>query len=137
LTGFTRASDGKVALYLRGDAPRLVPHPLKHLLTRSSPAQGTPHVARRQLLPDLYNARGGDEEVILDACGPRLVRRGDNDTFAPLRLLGPLARRPARGHGCALTQPRAAGGGRWWPISSVQGRRQPTLHSEAGVLLQR
>jgi ATP-dependent helicase Lhr and Lhr-like helicase len=62
-----------------------------------------------------------------------------NDTFAPLRLLGPMARRPtARPRLPRLTQPRATG--RWSLVSDVVGAgANPTerLHSEAGVLLQR
>src|SRR5205807_7822601 len=93
------ASDGRVALYLRGDAPRLVPPPV-------DPPQSELHDRLRSHLKargagfyrDIYNAcGGGDEEVMLDALWD-LVWSGEvtNDTFAPLRLLGPAARRPAR-----------------------------------------
>jgi ATP-dependent Lhr-like helicase len=62
-----------------------------------------------------------------------------NDTFAPLRLLGPIARRPARRPRLPrLTQPRASG--RWSLVADLVGSgAAPTerLHSEAGVLLQR
>jgi ATP-dependent Lhr-like helicase len=140
--GSLGASDGKVALYLRGDAPRLVPEP-------TQAADDEVHRRLREHLKsrgasffrDLYNAAGGgDEEVVLDALWD-LVWSGEvtNDTFAPLRLLGPLARRPARGPRLPrLTQPRAAG--RWSLVADLVGSgAAPTerLHSEAGVLLQR
>jgi ATP-dependent Lhr-like helicase len=140
--GSLGASDGKVALYLRGDAPRLVPEPSEapddevhrrlreHLKSRGA-----------SFFRDLYNAGGGgDEDLILDALWD-LVWAGEvtNDTFAPLRLLGPLARRPAgRPRLPRLTQPRAAG--RWSLVADLVGSGAPPterLHSEAGVLLQR
>jgi ATP-dependent helicase Lhr and Lhr-like helicase len=140
--GSLGASDGKVALYLRGDAPRLVPEPAE------SPAADLHRSLRDHLksrgasfFRDLYNAGGGgDEEVILDALWD-LVWSGEvtNDTFAPLRLLGPIARRsPHRPRLPRLTQPRAAG--RWSLVADSLGPgAAPTerLHSEAGVLLQR
>jgi ATP-dependent Lhr-like helicase len=62
-----------------------------------------------------------------------------NDTFAPLRLLGPAARRPARGPRLPrLTQPRASG--RWSLVGEMAGAgASPTerMHALAGVLLQR
>jgi ATP-dependent Lhr-like helicase len=140
--GSLGASDGKVALYLRGDAPRLVTEPVDapdgelQLLLRE-------HLARRgaSFFRDLYNAGGGgDEDTILDALWD-LVWAGEvtNDTFGPLRLLGPAARRsPHRPRLPRLTQPRAAG--RWSLVADLVGTgAAPTerLHSEAGVLLQR
>jgi ATP-dependent Lhr-like helicase len=131
-----------VALYMRGDAPRLVPEPVE-------PPQGDVHEKIRDHLRargasffrDLYNAAGGgDEEDVLDALWD-LVWSGEatNDTFAPLRVLGPISRRPARGPRLPrLTQPRA--GGRWSLVADLVGSGAvPTerLHSEAGVLLQR
>jgi len=90
---------------------------------------------------DIYNAcGGGDEEVMLDALWD-LVWSGEvtNDTFAPLRLLGPAARRPARKPRMPrLVQPRATG--RWSLVADVIGGGANTterMHSEAGVLLQR
>src|SRR5205814_4998017 len=69
---------------------------------------------------DVYNAcGGGDEDVMLDALWD-LVWSGEvtNDTFAPLRLLGPLARRPTRKPRLPrLTQPRAAG--RWSLVADL------------------
>src|SRR6185312_8019386 len=140
--GSLGASDGKVALYMRGDAPRLVPEPFE-------PPAGDLHEKIRGHLKargasffrDLYNAAGGgDEEEVLDALWD-LVWSGEvtNDTFAPLRVLGPVSRRPARGPRLPrLTQPRA--GGRWSLVADLIGSgavATERLHSEAGVLLQR
>jgi ATP-dependent Lhr-like helicase len=90
---------------------------------------------------DLYNAcGGGDEDPTLDALWD-LVWSGEvtNDTFAPLRLLGPAVRKsPHRPRLPRLTQPRAAG--RWSLVADLVGEGAgPTerLHAEAGVLLQR
>jgi ATP-dependent Lhr-like helicase len=140
--GSLGSSDGRVALYLRGDAPRLVPEPVE-------PPDGDLHVRLRDYLHargatffrDLYAAcGGGDEEAMLDALWD-LVWAGEvtNDTFAPLRLLGPAARRPAhRPRLPRLTQPRASG--RWSLVKDFVGLGAGTterLHAEAGVLLQR
>ncbi|MGA7911218.1 MAG: DEAD/DEAH box helicase [Candidatus Dormiibacterota bacterium] len=135
-------SDGRVALYLRGDAPRLVPEP-------NDPPQSELHDRVRAHLKargatfyrDLYNAvGGGDDELVLDGLWD-LVWSGEvtNDTFAPLRLLGPAARRPARRPRLPrLIQPRATG--RWSLVEDLVGsgaNATERLHSEAGVLLQR
>jgi ATP-dependent Lhr-like helicase len=140
--GSLGASDGKVSLYLRGDAPRLVPEP------RDAP-QSDLHDRLRTFLKsrgasffrDLYNnCGGGDEDVMLDALWD-LVWSGEvtNDTFAPLRLLGPAARRPTRRPRLPrLIQPRATG--RWSLVADLIGsgaNATERLHSEAGVLLQR
>ncbi|HET7339651.1 MAG TPA: DEAD/DEAH box helicase [Candidatus Dormibacteraeota bacterium] len=140
--GSLGTSDGRVALYLRGDAPRLVPAPVDmpesdlHEKIRA-------HMRSRgaSFFRDIYNAcGGGDEDLMLDALWD-LVWSGEvtNDTFAPLRLLGPMARRPAgRPRLPRLTQPRATG--RWSLVSDIVGagaNATERLHSEAGVLLQR
>ncbi len=140
--GSLGTSDGRVALYLRGDAPRLIPEPDEapgaelHIRLRE-------HLRSRgaSFFRDLYNAGGGgDEDAVLDALWD-LVWSGEvtNDTFAPLRLLGPLARRPARRPRLPrLTQPRASG--RWSLVADLVGagaNATERLHSEAGVLLQR
>src|SRR5438105_1838342 len=140
--GSLGASDGRVALYMRGDAPRLVPPPVE-------PPQSDLHDRLRAHLKargasffrDIYNAcGGGDEEVMLDALWD-LVWSGEvtNDTFAPLRLLGPAARRPARKARLPrLIQPRATG--RWSLVADLIGagaNATERLHAEAGVLLQR
>jgi len=140
--GSLGSTDGRVALYLRGDAPRLVPD------ATEAPSE-TLHVRLRDhmrargatFFRDLYAAcGGGDEEAMLDALWD-LVWAGEvtNDTFAPLRLLGPAARRPAhRPRLPRLTQPRASG--RWSLVTDLVGSgANPTerLHAAAGVLLQR
>ena len=140
--GSLGATDGKVALYLRGDAPRLVPEP-------AEAPDGELHSRLREHLRargasffrDLYNVcGGGDEDAMLDALWD-LVWSGEvtNDTFAPLRLLGPVTRRPARGPRLPrLTQPRASG--RWSHVTELLGSGASAterLHAEAGVLLQR
>jgi ATP-dependent helicase Lhr and Lhr-like helicase len=149
--------DGRVALYLRGDAPRLLPDP-------QDPAPGElqeklrAHLVRRgaSFFRDLYQAGGGgDQEAILDALWD-LVWSGEvtNDTFAPLRMLGPApkrrgpSRRPAL---LRLNQPRATG--RWSLVQELRegegdaptapggprGGREATerLYAQAGALLQR
>ncbi len=140
--GALGASDGKVALYMRGDAPRLVPEPAE------SP-EGELHSRLREHLSargasffrDLYNAcGGGDEDAMLDSLWD-LVWSGEvtNDTFAPLRLLGPVTRRAARGPRLPrVTQPRASG--RWSLVAELVGSgavATERLHAEAGALLQR
>jgi ATP-dependent helicase Lhr and Lhr-like helicase len=136
--------DGRVALYLRGDAPRLLPEP-------AEPAPGDlqerlrDHLERRgaSFFRELYQAAGGgDQEVVLDALWD-LVWAGavTNDTFAPLRLLGPapkrrgLSRRP---HPVRLSQPRATG--RWSLVRELregEGSATERLYAQAGALLQR
>ena len=140
--GALGASDGKVALYLRGDAPRLLIEPVE-------PPAGELHNRLRDHLRargasffrDIYGAcGGGDEEAMLDALWD-LVWSGEvtNDTFAPLRLLGPITRRPARGPRLPrLAQPRASG--RWSLVAEMTGVGASTterMHAQAGVLLQR
>jgi ATP-dependent Lhr-like helicase len=140
--GSLGTNDGRVALYLRGDAPRLIPTPgdappteLHERLRAHLKARGA------SFFRDVYNAcGGGDEEVMLDALWD-LVWAGEvtNDTFAPLRMLGPLSRRPARKPRMPrLIQPRATG--RWSLVSDLIGagaNSTERLHAEAGVLLQR
>ena len=100
------------------------------------------HLQRRgaTFFRDLYGAAGGgDEEVVLDALWD-LVWAGEvtNDSFSPLRLLGPISRRPShRPRLPKLTQPRAAG--RWSLVGDLIAAAAPTerLYGQAGVLLQR
>ncbi len=141
--GSLGTSDGRVALYLRGDAPRLVPESTPGAPDSQLHQRLRGHLATRgaSFFRDLYGAcGGGDEEVMLDALWD-LVWSAEvtNDTFAPLRLLGPPARRTAhRPRLPRLTQPRAAG--RWSLVADMVGPGAlPTerLHAEAGVLLQR
>jgi ATP-dependent Lhr-like helicase len=148
--GALGATDGRVALYLRGDAPRLIVQPVDPQhgdLHQGAHSRATDrvrdHLRARgaSFFRDIYGAcGGGDEEVMLDALWD-LVWSGEatNDTFAPLRLLGPATRRASRGPRLPrLTQPRASG--RWSLVAEMAGSGvSPTerLHSEAGVLLQR
>ena len=143
--GALGSGDGRVALYLRSDAARLVPEPA------DSP-DGELHAALRDELsrrgasffPDLMRATGVDVETLADALWD-LVWSGEltNDTFAPLRALGPRTRGGNGSHRTRrplmrLTPPRAAG--RW---SLVAGLREPQpaaterLHALCAVLLQR
>jgi ATP-dependent Lhr-like helicase len=141
--GSLGTNDGRVALYLRGDAPRLAPEPAADRPAGAIHERIREHLGARgaSFFRDVYNAcGGGNEDEMLDALWD-LVWSGEvtNDTFAPLRLIGPANRRPAhRPRLPRLTQPRAAG--RWSVVSSLIGAgASPTerLHSEAGVLLQR
>jgi ATP-dependent helicase Lhr and Lhr-like helicase len=143
--GALGSGDGRVALYLRAEASRLVAEP-------TDAPDGELHTAIRDHLsqrgasffPDLLRAIGGDVETLADALWD-LVWSGEltNDTFAPLRALGPRTRggngsRPSRRPLMRLTPPRAAG--RW---SLVGGLREPLppaterLHALCGALLQR
>ena len=140
--GALGATDGRVALYLRADAERLIgetgerPSGEVHDRIRD-------HLERRgaSFFRDLYGAAGGgDEELVLDALWD-LVWAGEvtNDTFAPLRTLGPVSRRPQhRPRLPRLTQPRAAGR---WSLVSQMAVSHPTsteqLYGQAGVMLQR
>ena len=135
--------DGRVALYLRGDAPRLLTLP-------EEPPREPTHVRLRERLGrgaaffrDLYSAAGGgDEEAVLDALWD-LVWAGEvtSDVFSPLRTLGPAHRRQGPGRRPRLprlTHPRGAG--RWSLVADLLGEpvsATERLHSEAGVLLQR
>jgi ATP-dependent Lhr-like helicase len=142
--GALGSGDGRVALYMRSDAARLVAEPVDM-------PDGELHGRIREELSqrgasffhDLLRAIGGDVETLVDALWD-LVWSGEvtNDTYAPLRALGPRTRGPVQRHSrrplMRLAPPRAAG--RW---SLVEGLRQPSpsptekLHAVCGVLLQR
>jgi ATP-dependent Lhr-like helicase len=109
--------DGRIALFLRGDAGRLLAFP-------TEPPQGPLHEAVRGRLRD-----GGAAFVrdLLDACPGTpldevvdalydLVWAGEvtNDTLQPLRFLGPVRRHPRRPL-MRLVPPRAQG--RWSLLS--------------------
>ena len=141
--GSLGTNDGRVALYLRGDAPRLVPPATDAPESSDLHGRIRAHLGARgaSFFRDVYNAcGGGDEEVMLDALWD-LVWAGEvtNDTFAPLRMLGSAARRPVRRPRLPrVTQPRASG--RWSLVADLVCAGANTterLHSEAGVLLQR
>ena len=142
--GSLGAQDGRVGLYLRGDAARLVPEP-------AEPAEGEiqgrlrEQLARRpSFFAEVYTAAGGgDTDTVLDALWD-LVWAGEvtNDTFAPLRAIGGAHRRqsgrPGRPRLPRLTQPRAVG--RWSLTADLRaGAPAATerLHAIAGTLLQR
>ncbi len=140
--------DGRVALYLRAEAPRLVdagtgPRSPLHDRLRERLARGA------TFFPDLYAAAAGitaDEEEVLDALWD-LVWAGEvtNDVFAPVRAAAhPSAQR--RGHHASarrprlprLTNPRAAG--RWSltrDLLETPAAPAERLHAQAAILLQR
>jgi ATP-dependent Lhr-like helicase len=139
--GSLGASDGRVALYLRSDASRLIAPP-------ANPPSGELHEKLREHLRnrgasffrDLYYAAGiRDEQAILDALWD-MVWAGEvtNDTFLPVRMLGPRRRQQPRRPVMRLGPPAAAG--RW---SLVTDLLQPAvsaterLHAIAGMLLKR
>jgi len=137
-------ADGRVALYLRDNAARLLPDPVE-------PPDSELHERLREQLQTrgasffadlLRGIDGGDVETVADALWD-LVWAGEvtNDTLAPLRALGPRTRGPARQSRrplMRLAPPRAAG--RW---SLVAGLGEPApspterLHAMCEVLLQR
>jgi ATP-dependent Lhr-like helicase len=142
--GALGAGDGRVALYLRADAPRLAPEP-------AEPPAGELHEKLRAHLErrgasffrDLYlGAGGGDQEEVLDALWD-MVWAGEvtNDTFAPLRAPTGPAKRAAPGRRAPLLrlgQPRGAG--RWSLVRELLVPAAPAterLHAEAMTLLQR
>jgi ATP-dependent Lhr-like helicase len=139
--GSLGTSDGRVALYLRSDAPRLIRE-------ADERPNGEIHERLREHLQgrgasffrDLYYATGsGDEDAVLDALWD-MVWAGEvtNDTFLPLRMLGPRARRNPRRPVMRLGPPAAAG--RWSLVADLLHPAVSTtehLHAMAGTLLQR
>jgi ATP-dependent Lhr-like helicase len=139
--GSLGSSDGRVALYLRSDAARLIREP-------ETPPTGEIHERLREHLQgrgasffrDLYYATGsGDEDAVLDALWD-MVWAGEvtNDTFLPLRMLGPRSRRHPRRPVMRLGPPASAG--RWSLVSDLRRPAVSTtehLHALAGTLLQR
>jgi ATP-dependent Lhr-like helicase len=139
--GSLGSSDGRVALYLRSDAPRLIREPEER-------AGGEIHERLREHLQsrgasffrDLYYATGsGDEDAVLDALWD-MVWAGEvtNDTFLPLRMLGPRSRRNPHRPVMRLGPPASAG--RWSLVSDLLRPAVSTtehLHAIAGALLQR
>src|SRR5260370_35709298 len=116
--GSVGSSDGRVARYLRSDAPRLI----REMDERPA---GEIHERLREDLQsrgasfyrDLYYATGsGDEDAVLDALWD-MVWAGEvtNDTFLPLRMLGPRARRHPGRPGVRPGPPSPAG--RWSLVS--------------------
>jgi ATP-dependent helicase Lhr and Lhr-like helicase len=139
------SDDGRVALYLRDQAPLLVPHPPDEL---EAPLDGPAHRALRTHLlergasfwPDLYIAAGGGEQPVVVEALWDLVWAGlvTNDSLQPLRALrGRVPRRAAssrrRRPGRVTTRtgpPRAAG--RWSLVADLVGdRATPTERATA------
>jgi ATP-dependent Lhr-like helicase len=140
--GALGGSDGRIALYRRGEAARLIPEPV-------DPPDSELHRQLRGWLqdrgasffPELWQGvGGGDIETVVDALWD-LVWAGEitNDTVAPLRALAPRrrasppGRRPLR----RLGPPRAAG--RWSLVAGLGHPASPTdrLHALCGTLLRR
>jgi len=131
-------SDGRVALYLRGELEKLLPE-------ASAPPDSELHSRLRSHLlqrgasffRELQQASGEkDPDAVLDALWD-LVWAGEvtNDTYAPLRGLGPVRSRPRRPRLAGLIPPRAAG--RWSLLGHAGASATERWHAEAGVLLQR
>jgi ATP-dependent helicase Lhr and Lhr-like helicase len=139
------SDDGRVALYLRDQAPLLVPHPPDEL---EAPLDGPAHRALRTHLlergasfwPELYIAAGGGEQPVVVEALWDLVWAGlvTNDSLQPLRALrGRVPRRAAssrrRRPGRVTTRtgpPRAAG--RWSLVADLVGdRATPTERATA------
>jgi ATP-dependent Lhr-like helicase len=129
--------DGRIALFLRGDATRLLPLP-------NEPPQSELHEAIRGRLRDRGAAFVRD---LLDACLGipldevvdalyDLVWAGEvtNDTLQPLRFLGPVRRHPRRPL-MRLVPPRAQG--RWSIIAAADGAGTERGIALAQTLLQR
>jgi ATP-dependent Lhr-like helicase len=134
-------SDGRVALYLRSDAARLIREPDERP-TGEIHEHLREHLQNRgaSFFRDLYYATGsGDEDAVLDALWD-MVWAGEvtNDTFLPLRMLGPRSRRNPRRPVMRLGPPAAAG--RWSLVGDLLRPAVSTtqhLHAMAGALLQR
>ncbi len=139
--GALGASDGRVSLYLRGDAGRLITLPTDRPATEVH-QRLRDHLGSRgaSFFRDLYLAAGGGtDEDVLQALWD-LVWAGEvtNDTFMPLRMLGPRIRRNPRRPLMRLGPPGSAG--RWSLVADlVPPSLPPTerLHAQALALLQR
>jgi ATP-dependent helicase Lhr and Lhr-like helicase len=139
--GSLGSSDGRVALYLRSDAPRLI-READERPTGEIHGRLREHLQSRgaSFFRDLYYATGAsDEDAALDALWD-MVWAGEvtNDTFLPVRMLGPRARRNPRRPVMRLGPPAAAG--RWSLVSDLLHPTVSTtehLHAMAGALLQR
>ncbi len=140
--GSLGAHDGRVALYLRTDAARMIRPPadgpsgeLHQRLREHLQARGA------SFFRELYYAAGaGDEDQILDALWD-MVWAGEvtNDTFLPVRMLGPRTRRTNPRRPLMRLGPPASAG-RWSLVSDLlRPAASPTeyLHATAVALLQR
>src|SRR5712692_8586016 len=139
--GSLGSSDGRVALYLRSDAARLI-REAEERPTGEIHERLREHLQSRgaSFFRDLYYATGsGDEDAVLGALWD-MVWAGvvTNDTFLPVRMLGPRARRNPHRPVMRLGPPAAAG--RWSLVSDLLRPAVSTtehLHAMAGALLQR
>ncbi len=132
------ARDGRVALYLRDQAPLLLDDgagdeppagPIHDLLREHFAGRGA------SFFRDLYDAAGGgDQDEVLDALWD-LVWAGEvtNDTLAPLRafLWGKARRRKGGKPQLPGTAP-AAGSGRWYLTADLI-RRRPSVERRAAA----
>ncbi|HXA43005.1 MAG TPA: DEAD/DEAH box helicase [Candidatus Solibacter sp.] len=139
--GALGASDGRIALYLRTDAPRLLPAP-------AEPVPGELHDVLRTHLRDrgaaffadlLRASAGRDQVAVLQAIWDMVwACELTNDTFLPLRSRGPVPRRTGRRPLMRLGPPGSEG--RWSLVGDLAAAEvSPTerLHGLAGALLQR
>ncbi len=125
------ADDGRVALYLRDQAPVLAPEPSEPAI---QPWFSDRHQALLEHLkargasfwPGLYAAAGGGDEAVVSHALWDLVWAGvvTNDTLAPLRALPGVARRASVGRrrrpGRAVRRAGpAAGVGRWSLVADL------------------
>ncbi|HEY9288751.1 MAG TPA: DEAD/DEAH box helicase, partial [Candidatus Dormibacteraeota bacterium] len=134
--------DGRVALYLRPDAPRMI-RPSSEVPQTELHVRLREHLQTRgaSFFRDLYYVAGsGDEDEVLDALWD-LVWAGEvtNDTFLPVRMLGPRSRRTNPRRPLMRLGPPASAG-RWSLVGDllrpvVSGTEY--LHATAGTLLQR
>ena len=134
--------DGRVAVYLRPDAARLIREP-------AETPQGELHGRLREHLQNrgasffrelYYGAGSGDEEAVLDALWD-MVWAGEvtNDTFLPVRMLAPRSRRSNPRRPLMRLGPPASAG-RWSLVSQLLRPAVSAteyLHATAGALLQR
>jgi ATP-dependent Lhr-like helicase len=144
--GALGGTDGRVALFLRSDAPRLV-HPPTDLVEGAVAEALRVHLAGRgaAFFTDLLRAtleveEGRDVERVLEVLW-QMVWAGEvtNDTFVPLRNHGPRragsrSRRPMMRLGPPGSE------GRWSLVGDLTSREISTterLHAAAGALLQR
>ena len=139
--GSLGTTDGRVALYLRSDAARLLREP-SELPSGDVHRRLREHLQNRgaSFFRDLYYSAGvGDEDEVLDALWD-MVWAGEvtNDTLAPLRMLGPRTRRHPSRPLLRLGPPASAG--RWSLVADLLRPAVSTteqLHATAGALLQR
>jgi ATP-dependent Lhr-like helicase len=139
--GALGTSDGRIALYLRTDASRLLPAAVEKVEGEVHEAIRT-HLQDRgaSFFADLLRAAGGASPAVVLQALWDMVWAGEvtNDTFLPLRSHGPTPRRASRRPLMRLGPPGSEG--RWSLVADLAaGEVSPTerLHAIAGALLQR